>query len=90
MGPNLKKLVAHKMSYDAIPAGGGLADAMAFVTDPEALVSGARRAQEWVQLAIKAVRTAAEPNPWKNADDETIAEEILKQLEAKLKKHSGL
>lgn len=80
-GPNVKKLIAHKMSMDAVPKGGSIVDAVAFLRDPERIKQGAREATEWVQLAIKAVREAAEPNPWKDADDEAIAAEILKRIE---------
>jgi len=82
-GPSVKKLIASKMSRDAVPSGGGLADAIAFLTDSEKIRSGAKKATEWVNAAIQAVRDAAEPNPYKNADDETIAGMILKQIEAK-------
>lgn len=85
MGPSVKKLVIAKASKDAIPSGGGLPDAIAFLTDPKAMTQGLRRAIEWVNVAIRAVREANEPNPWKNATDEEIAAEILKQIENKRK-----
>ena len=83
-GPNVNKLIIHKMSADAVPPGGGLADSIKFLTNKEAIISGARKATEFVKLAIQAVREAAEPNEFKNADDETIAAELLKQIEARL------
>lgn len=79
-GPNVKKLIIQKMSTDAIPADGGLADGLKFLSDPEAIIAGARKATEFVELAIKTVRESAEPNPWKNASDEDIAGEILRQI----------
>ena len=77
---NVKRLVAHKMSVDAVPGGGGLVDALKFLSSKEAILSGARAATEWVRLAIAAVRQAGEPNPWKDADDEAIAGEILRRI----------
>ena len=84
-GPNVKKLIAHKMSQDRVPAGGRLLDVVKFLSDKDRILSGARKATEWVELAILAVRQAAEPNPWKTADDETIAGEILRQIATKTK-----
>lgn len=80
-GPNVKKLIAHKMSIDAIPDGGGFADGIAFLSDKHRIIEGAKAATRWVMEAIAVVRTAAAPNPFKNADDETIAGEILLKVE---------
>lgn len=79
-GPNLKRLIAFKMSCDAIPTGGGVADAIGFLSSVENVKEGAAKATEWVNAAIQAVRSAADPNPYKNADDETIAGVILKGI----------
>lgn len=84
-GPNVKRLIIQKTSTDAIPKDGGLADGLRFLSSSARIAAGIRAATEWVQLAIQAVREAAEPNPWKNADDETIAAEILRQIEEKRK-----
>lgn len=83
MGTNVKKLVIHKISRDAIPDGGGVADGIAFLSDKKRIADGFRKATEWVTGAISAVRLAAEPNPWKNADEEAIAGEILRKIEDK-------
>ena len=40
LGPNAKRLLAHKMSVDAIPAGGGLADGIKFLSSKESIISG--------------------------------------------------
>lgn len=80
IGPNVKRLIAHKMSLDAVPAGGGLNAALDFLSDKDNITESARRSTEWVRLAIKALRQAAEPNPWKDADDEAIAGEFLKRI----------
>ena len=79
-GANVKRLIAQKMATDAVPKDGGLANALAFLSNPQVIVEGARKATEFVMLAIQAVREAAEPNPWKTADDEAIAGEILRQI----------
>ncbi|HWF06206.1 MAG TPA: hypothetical protein VHA06_21135 [Candidatus Angelobacter sp.] len=82
LGPNVKSLILRKMSIDAIPKGGGFADALAFLTTEGAMAAGFKAAREWTETAIRVLRLAAEPNPWKDADDETIAAEILQRIEA--------
>lgn len=85
IGPNVRKLWATKIANAAIPAGGGLADGVKFLSDKKALVSGAKAAADWTKNAIAAIRNAGEPNPWKDADDEAIAGEILRRLDARKK-----
>lgn len=80
---NVGKLIIHKISLDAIPAGGGVADGIAFLSDKKKISAGFQSARSWVAAVIKAVRLAGEPNPFKDADDETIAGEILKRIEEK-------
>jgi hypothetical protein len=82
-GPNVKKLIAMKVARDAIPNDGGFMDGIKFLLDKEKISTTATRATEWVKRAIQAVRDAKEPNPWKSADDEAIAAEILRQIESK-------
>jgi hypothetical protein len=79
-GPNVRKLIVRRMSSQAIPPGGGLADAVKFLSSKDTIIGGARAATEWVKLAIAAVRQAAEPNQFKSANDEEIAAEILRQI----------
>lgn len=74
------------MSRDAIPSGGGLAAGIKFLSTPGAISAGIKAATEWVALAIRAVREAAEPNPWMAADDEAIAAEILKGIQERRKR----
>lgn len=81
MGPNVRRLYIHKMSLDAVPAGGGLADGLAFFTDKEKRHRIMRDAEIWVMGAIQTVRTATEPNPWREADNEAIAGEILRRMD---------
>lgn len=82
-GPNVRKLISAKMAKDAVPSGGGVADALLFLSNPKAIASSAQAATAWVEAAILAVRQAAEPNPWKNADNEAIAGEILRRMNRK-------
>jgi len=82
-GANVKKLIVHKIALDAIPPGGDFLDGLRFLANKEAISTGARMATQWVESAIEAVRQAADPNPWRNADDEVIAGEILRQIKAK-------
>lgn len=82
-GPNVKRLISQKMAADAVPAGGGLASAIKFLSSKESIVAGARAATKWVEEAIQIVRLAAEPNPWKTANDEEIAAELLRGIAAR-------
>jgi len=78
-GPNFKKLVIRKMARDAVPDGGGFADGLRFLSSPKGIASAVKRATEWVQQAINAVK-AAPDNSFGN-NDEAIANEILRQLD---------
>jgi hypothetical protein len=86
IGPNVKRLIIHKMSVDAIPAGGGLESGLRFLSSKESIMNGAKSATEWVKGAIEIVRLAEEPNPFKDADNETIAGELLRQIELRKSK----
>lgn len=89
LGPNARKLIAHKMSIDAIPQGGGLAAGIKFLSSKTAILAGAREATNWTATVIDLVRAAAEPNPWKDAGDEEIAAELLRRIDAKRKMMGG-
>ena len=82
-GPNVKKLIIQKMSTDAVPSGGGLKDAVEFLSFKDRIINGVKVATKFVEESIKAVREAADPNPWRAATDEEIAGEILRQVERK-------
>lgn len=79
----MSRLVAHKMALDVIPSGGGFEDGVRFLLDRERVQGTLWAAKMWAEKAVQAVREARDPNPFKNADDETIATEILRQVEAK-------
>lgn len=86
MGPNVKKLISHKMALDAVPKGGGLVDAIKFVSDAQRITASARSATEWVMTAIQAVKDAPGST---YTDDEAIAGEILRQIEEKQRAKRG-
>lgn len=79
-GPNVRRLIAHKVALDAVPKGGGMGDAIKFISTPGAIGDGLREAARWASAAIAAVK-AAPGNPYGD-DDEAIAGEILRQVEA--------
>jgi hypothetical protein len=81
-GPNVKRLIAHKMSLLMIPPGSGknaLATGIAALMAPGNVGKVAREATAWVEAAIAVVKTAPD-NPYGN-DDEAIAGELLAEVE---------
>jgi hypothetical protein len=85
LGPNVRDLFIRRMSILAVPDGGGFADGMSFFFDKEKRAKIMKEAEEWTKQAIELVRSAAEPNPWKDSSDEEIAGEILRRLEERNK-----
>jgi hypothetical protein len=85
IGPNVRKLIIHKVSLDAVPSGGGIADAIGFLSSADNIRNGFHSAQVWVQQCLDAVRSATN-NPFK--DDEEIAKAILDQIEQRQKDRS--
>lgn len=81
LGPNMKRLIAARMAVLAVPANGGILDAVRFLNDRDALGRAAREAQAFASDAIAAMRAAADPNPWRDATDEEIAGGILQAVE---------
>jgi hypothetical protein len=77
--PNFKRLVAHRLSVEAVPAGGGLAAALDALTTPDKLAAIAASSRAWVAEAIAVVKTAPD-NPFGD-DDELIAGEVLRLIE---------
>ncbi len=84
-GPNVKRLIAHKMSLLMVPpgCGTGLKTAIEALTKPGNIVAVALEATAWVEQALTLVKTAP-GNPFGD-DDEAIAGEILKGIEARQK-----
>lgn len=85
-GPNVNRLLIERMSLEAVPPGGGIDSAIKFLSSKDSIINGVRSAKKWVEDAIQAVRLASGPNPWRDASDEEIAGEILRQVEEKRRK----
>lgn len=81
---NVYRLALHRFSSGAIHAGGGFADGVRILSDKDAFMAVMRDANEWAAEAVRVVRSAADPNPWRESSDEEIAGEILRQLEERL------
>ncbi len=81
--PNVKNLIAHKMAALMIPPGTAnpFGTGIAALSRPGNLASVAREAAAWVEQALAAVK-ATPDNPY-GTDDEVIAGEILRQIEAR-------
>ena len=79
-GPNVRKLIAHKIARYAIPDKGGFSDGLKFLAQPDRVLAAAKAATAWVFAAIDAVK-AAPDNPFNS--DEAIAAEILRRLESR-------
>jgi hypothetical protein len=81
--PAIKKLICHKASLIMVPPGGGVQAVVDGLLQPGRMVEAMKEAAAWTIEAIGVVRTAAEPNPWRTADDEAIAAEIMRRVEEK-------
>jgi len=80
-GPNVKKLIIHRMAMVIVPSDGGVINVIEVFKDADRLTRTAREATAWVKEAIAAVK-AARDNPYGD-DDEAIAGEILRQIKKK-------
>jgi hypothetical protein len=78
IGPNMKKLIIHKMSVDAVPPGGGLAAAIESF-EPAKMRENWRNAYLWAVNAILQIKSA--PDNTFGEDEETIAGEVLKKID---------
>ena len=76
----MKRLLIRRMSVEAIPPGGGLASGIDFLLSGK-FATGARSALVWCDEAVRVVQSAAEPNPFKDKDEEYIAGELLARLQ---------
>lgn len=79
LGPNTRRLLAHFIAREAVPSGGGLADGLNFLADPERRRSGIGKAISDMEAALAVVKTAPD-NPYGD-DDEAIAAAILAKIE---------
>jgi hypothetical protein len=86
-GPNVRKLIVHKMSFLLVPPlrgddeGRAIAVAVAGLFRPGNLMRVCREATAWVRAALTAVK-AAPDNPYGD-DDELIAGVILSGIDKK-------
>jgi hypothetical protein len=85
-GPNVKRLIAYRMSQLMVPPGGGITDALESLIKPGNIGAVAKEATSQIEHAIAAVRSAPD-NPY--ADDESIALAILEAIEADKAKVRG-
>lgn len=81
LGPQMTRFVVSRMSVDALNGTGrGIVAVVEFLQKPGSLADSARRSLEWCDQAIHSLRGAQEPNPFKTADEETIAAEVNRKL----------
>ncbi len=76
---NVSKLIAVFIARHAIPPGGGLADGIKFLKNPEWRKQVYERAEADAVVAIQAIRSAPD-NPYGN-DDDIIAGVLLEKIE---------
>lgn len=76
--PYVAKLVFRKFSLIAVPKGEGLQAALSVLSDSEKYKATMREAVQWVEDALKAVRSAPD-NPYES--DEEIAKAIFDKVE---------
>jgi hypothetical protein len=79
--PNIKKLIIQKVSIDAIPSGGGIKAGVDFLSDKKKMLECFKNAEVWVMGAISIIKTAPDPNEFKNLSDEEIAGVLLSKIE---------
>ena len=79
IGPNIRKLICHRMSSIIVPPNGGFKDVFSAIKTPGRLTQVARESTEWVESAVACVKSA--PNNPFGDDDEAIAGEILRRVE---------
>lgn len=81
MGPNFRKLLSRRAGMIMEERAGPGFDATVSHLLEGGLGPALKDAKTWCDAAMQAVRQAADPNPWKYASDEVIAEHILKKVE---------
>ena len=79
LGPNMKTLLTRVVARNAIPPGGGMADAIDSIITPGKLSKISKKSLDWIDQAIQAIRSA--PDNTYGDDEETVAGAILAQLE---------
>ena len=79
--PAKQRLVAHKMAIMAVPPNGGIGDGIEFLMDRDRISKTAKEAMDWVDEAIRVVKSAPD-NPYGD-DDNAICEAILLRVDQK-------
>jgi hypothetical protein len=79
--PNVRRLFISKVAISAVPPGGGFKTAIDFLANKDKMRQTFSEAKEWTKEAIRMVREAAEPNPYKTATDEEIAAIIMERID---------
>lgn len=74
-----KRLIAHLISMEAVPSGGGLFDGVRFLLDKNRVTETARKAERTADDMIAAVRQSRDADPtW---TDDYICQRILEGVE---------
>lgn len=79
LGPNMKRLLAFCLAKEAIPAGGGMKDALDFFSKTDHRRAVIEKAMQTCDACINAAKRAHD-NPYGD-DEEAIAAAILGRLE---------
>ena len=90
IGPNVRRLIARKMTLLAIPVGSGkdsFSRGLEVITDRDKFSATADKAAAWVQAAIATMKTVPD-NPYGD-DDEAIAGAILEGIEQREKEQAN-
>jgi hypothetical protein len=82
--PHKKRLFIHLLSLEVVPAKceDGVGNVVGFFTgskeDRHKKFEGAKAK---LSVCINALRAAADPNPYKDADDETICKRLMEEID---------
>lgn len=78
---NIQQLILWRVSYEAVPAGGGLADGIAWILDAEVRKRTFADAKVWVEGAIRVMK--AEFLDMSDQTDEFVAGRLLVHIQLK-------
>lgn len=82
-GPNVTKLIIKFVAREAVPPGGGIAEGVEFLRNPERRKQILASAESKAILAIRLIKSAPD-NPFGD-DDENIAGELLNKIKERQK-----
>lgn len=86
-GPNMSRLIVHKMSVDAVPSGGGIQSAIDFIMGGQ-FEKSAKDASVWALRSVEAVLAA--PDFTGDRTEEGVAGMILQKLDERLNRQRQL